>query len=283
MSTLDSSRLYRLSKSSTDLVQLLSPDISNANIQVLAVKSGNQKAFNRELANKGIEISGAKYEELDSALKRIHDDFLSLKEREKKTKRTRLDFDIAKIVHKNLDLPRSAMVNYDFWQCITLNHFIEIVKWRWEDTKGDEATLDNAKAIFGRALGVTFNKQKYDEDKSITYTARYQRVNTYRYWWIGNRLFDSAKKYYYLDKISEKFKTEEASIQDFLNHLEGNKLLSPNDRLSKIMADCLLLSGRKFNEQEARDCFMRYNAYTSRLFMDADEKYIRKEICHLEV
>ena len=59
-----------------------------------------------------------------------------------------------------------------------------------------------------------------------------------------------------IDKIAEKFKNEEASVQDFLNHLEGNKLLSVNDRVSKIMADAILLSGTKFNEQAARDCFI---------------------------
>ena len=123
---------------------------------------------------------------------------------------------------------------------------------------------------------------RYNQDKSITYSTRNLRINSYRYWWIANKLYDSDKGYYYVERIAEKFKNEEASVQDFLNHLEGNKLLSANDRVSKVMADAILLSGAKFSEQAARDCFMRYNAYSNRLFMDAEEKAIKKEICLLD-
>lgn len=282
MKKLDPKKLYHLNKSTSDLVQLLSPDINPTNIPVFNSKSGTQRIFNNELNNKGIDLKGNQYPELEDALNRIREQFAELKKEFKDVKRTKLDFNVAKIFHNNLDLARSSMIDYDFWQSITLFYLIEITKWRWEDNpEKSDNWYKNAKAIFGRSLGVTLNKQRYEEDKIISYTMRNQRINSYRYWWIGQRMYDPIKKYYYLDKLAEKVKAEESSVQDFLNHLEGNRLLSQNDRVSKIMADCILLSGRKFGEQEARDCFMRYNAFSSRLFMDADEKSLRHEICNL--
>src|SRR5690606_1552587 len=105
----------------------------------------------------------------------------------------------------------------------------------------------------------------------------------YRYWWIGNKLYDNTKGYYYLDKISEKYKNSDGSLQDFLSHLEGNRLLSENDRIAKIMAESILLSNKRFGETEMRNCFNRYNAFSNRLFMEAEEKLFKKEICLLEV
>ena len=113
--------------------------------------------------------------------------------------------------------------------------------------------------------------------------ARNQRIDCYRYWWIGNKLYDNKKGYYLLDKISEKFKKEDASIQQFLLELEGSRLLSYEDRVAKIMADTILLSGKRFSETELENCFRRYNAYSNRLFMEAEEKAIKKEICLIEI
>lgn len=45
------------------------------------------------------------------------------------------------------------------------------------------------------------------------------------------------------------------------------------------MANTILLSGIRFDEKEARNCFMRYNPYSNRLFMEANENLIRREIC----
>lgn len=283
MSTLNADKLYHFNKTNQELVRHLSPDITVLNQELFYGKSKNQQIFNNELKNRGIELHGEKYPELEERLHIIQDELKELLKEHKDIKKTKLDFDIAKIFHQNLNLPRRAIIDYDFWRFITLFYFIELAKWRWEKNPDNPNNWNsNAKAIFGRALGLTLNKKRYLQDKFITHSPRNQRINSYRYWWIANKLFDPFKGYYYVEKIAEKSKNEEASIQDFLNHLEGNKLLSANDRISKIMADAILLSGTKFSEQAARNCFMRYNAYSNRLFMDAEEKVIKGEICLLE-
>ncbi|MBK7376913.1 MAG: hypothetical protein IPJ02_15610 [Chitinophagaceae bacterium] len=278
-------KLYRINKNNEDLIQLLSPEITASNQELFYKKSGDQNKFNKELRNKGIDlINGEKYPELENSLTNIRQEIIILLKNNSDIKRPRLDLDMAKIFHKNLNLPKMATIDYEFWKYITLFYFIEVVKWRWEkDPEKPENWNTNAKAICGRSLGLTLNKKKYDEDKTISYTIRNQRIDCYRYWWIGNKLFDKTKGYYYLDKISEKFKNEDASLQDFLNHLEGNKLLSENDRVSKIMAESILLSHKKFSETEMRNSFNRYNAFSNRLFMEAEEKMIKKEICLIDV
>lgn len=283
MSKLNPDKLYHFNKTNQELVHLLSPDIGVFNQELFYRKSKNQETFNNELKNKGIEFKGENYPKLEEKLHIIQAELDELLKEHKEIRKTRLDFDIAKIFHQNLNIPRRAIIDYDFWRYITLFYFIELTKWRWEKNPDNPNNWNsNAKAIFGRTLGLTLNKMKYNQDKSITYSTRNLRINSYRYWWIANKLYDSDKGYYFVERIAEKFKNEEASVQDFLNHLEGNKLLSANDRVSKVMADAILLSGTKFSEQAARDCFMRYNAYSNRLFMDAEEKAIKKEICLLD-
>ena len=282
---LNPDKLYRLNKTNQELVQLLSPEINAANQELFYKKSGDQKKFNTELKNKSIDLRNEEtYSELEEALYKIQFSISDLLKKSNEEKKTRLDFDIAKIFHQNLKLPRRAIIDYDFWRYITLFYFIEVVKWRWEKKPTNPANWNaNAKAICGRALGLTLNKQEYDQDKTISYSSRNQRIEAYRYWWIANKLYDPEKGYYYIEKISEKFKTEEGSVQDFINQLEGNKLLSVDDRISKIMAESILLSGKKFSQQEARNCFNRYNAFSNRLFMEAEEKSIKKEICLIDI
>ena len=277
--------LYHINKNSLDLIQILSPEITDSNQDLFYRKSGSQDNFAKELRNKGIGPDNEKrYAELDDCLEKIQQELVVLFKKNIEIKKSRLDLDVAKIFHQNLILPRMAIIDYEFWRYITLFHFIELVKRRWEKDSNNSSNWNtNAKAICGRALGITLNKKKYDEDKTISYTLRNQRIDCYRYWWVGNRLYDKTKGYYYIDKISEKFKTEDASLQDFLNHLEGSKLLSENDRISKIMAESILLSDKKFSEGEMRNCFNRYNAFSNRLFMEAEDKMFKKEICHIEI
>lgn len=277
-------KLYQINKQNQDLIQLLSPEINIGNQDLFYRKSGSQDTFRKELKNRGIErLNKEYYSELEDCIAICWDEIKHLQKSSAGIKKTRLDFDIAKIVHKNIDIPQRASINYEFWRYITLFHFIELVKWRWENNPQDPSKwYSNAKTICGRALGITLVKKRYDEDKSIEYTVRNRRIDIYRYWWIGNRLYDPNKKYYYIEKISEKYKKEDASLQDFINHLEGNRLLSENNRISKIMAELILLSNKRFSEDEMRSCFNRYNAYCNRLFMDAEPKLIRREICLLD-
>ena len=282
MRHLDPKRLFALNKNNSELIQLLSPDINAKNQELFYKISKNQKAFNDQLETKGIELLNKSYKELSDKLEKIKSE-VSVLIKNEDIKKTRLDFDIAKIFHENLKIPRSAIINYEFWRAITLFYFIELTKWRWEKNPDNSNNwYSNAKAIFGRALGLTHRTTNQNSDEIKKYTTRNKRIECYRYWWIADKLYDYHKGYYYIEKVAEKFKEKEGSIQDFLNLLEGNRLLSPNDRVSKILAEAILLSEVKFSEKDARDCFTRYNAYKNRLFMIAEPITIRKEICLLE-
>lgn len=282
---LNPENLYRINKSNQELIQLLSPEIIPANIELFHRISQNQATFNNVLRNKGIgPLSDKEYPELDDRLKKVENLLSKLYDDHKNIKKSKLDLDVAKIFHENLLLPRKAIIDYDFWRYITLFHFIEYVKCRWESNPQDSANwYSNAKAICGRAIGLTLDKKKYDEHKIISYNLRNQRIDSYRYWWIGNKLYDKNRGYYYLDKISDQYKNEDAAVQDFLNHLEGNRLLSENDRISKFLAESLFLSGKKFSEKDMRSCFNRYNAFSNRLLMEADNEMIKKEICLIDL
>lgn len=281
----DSEKLYRINKSNEELIQLLSPEITVSNQELFYKKSGQQNTFNKELNNKGIYRSNKMaYPELDDCLEKIQQELDILFKQNIGIKKSRLDLDVAKIFHRNLKIAKMAIVDYDFWRYITLFYFIELVKRRWESYPEDPAHWNaNAKAICGRALGLTLNKKRYDESKIISYTTRNIRIDCYRYWFIGNKLFDLKKGYYLIDKISDKFKTQDGSLQQFFLELEGSRLLSHGDRIAKIMADAILLSNKRYTEPELEGCFRRYNAYSNRLFMEAEEKMIKKEICLQQV
>lgn len=278
---LNCSKLYQVNKNNGELIQLLSPEIGESNQELFYKKSGNQTKFSLELKNKGIgRLQKENYQDLDDCLEQCRVEVESIIKNPNNIKKTRLDLDLAKIIHKNLPLSKRAICNYEFWRYITLFHFIELVKWRWEkDPQKPSNWNSNAGTISSRAMGITLNKKKYEENKVIEYASRNQRIDVYRYWWIGNRLYDKTKGYYYLEKISEKYKSEDAAIQQFLLELEGSKLLSLDDRISKIFAKEILLSNTRYSEKELENCFRRYNAYSNRLFMQANEDLIRKEIC----
>ncbi len=161
--------LRHINKSNSDLIQLLSPEITASNQELFYRKSSNQTNFSKELRNKGItSVNEKDSTELEDCLEKIKKELSVLFKNNSEIKKSRLDLDIAKIFHRNLALPRMAIIDYDFWRFITLFHFIELVKWRWEKDPTDPSNWNtNAKYICGRALGLTLNKKKYDEDKTI--------------------------------------------------------------------------------------------------------------------
>lgn len=262
---LNSSRLYRLNKSREDLLHLLNPKESLQNQPLFWKYSGDQEKFKSLLGEKNLYIETAPYPELDDVLFKTQEELIQLKLNNVDIPKTRLDFDIAKVFHKNLRIPKSAISNYDFWRCITMFYFIENVKWRWqkEPENDNRNWASNADAIFRRSVG-----------------ERNLRIDAYRYWLLGEKFFCNQKGYYYLDSLSDLVKNDsKLSVQNFILWTLENKLTSNNNRVSKMLAEILFLEKKKYSEVYIEGCIKRYNAFINRLFSEADSELIKKEIC----
>lgn len=87
MSTLNPDILYHFNKTNQELVQLLSPDIGVFNQELFYRKSKSQQTFNSELKNRGIELQGEKYPELEDKLNIIQDELDELLKKHKDIRR----------------------------------------------------------------------------------------------------------------------------------------------------------------------------------------------------
>lgn len=256
---------YRLSKK--ELTYILSPGpTSQKNTELFGTHSKSQTRFSLTLKERDLEISGDLPKHIIESLHHLNEKLLQLKKEYPEFKRTKdkakLDFDIAKIVHETLQLKRVSAVNYDFWRWVTLNHFIEHVRWRWvNDPDNIDKLFSNSKAIFQRAFG-----------------ERDRRIDLLRYWFLGERLYDKNKGYYFLEKISEKSKSVEGPFQDFINYVIDTDLFSPNDQVIKIMAEIMLIESC-YKTPDFIGSFKRYNAFKNRFLIEADKDIFQKEIC----
>lgn len=251
---------YKLNKK--ELQYALSPETNQKNIELFGTFSRSQEKFSKKLQERGLETTGSLPDDIVSGMLIINEQIQVLKKKNKGLDKVKLDFDIAKIVHKNLRLQRVTIIYYDFWRWLTLNTYIENVRWRWvDDPDNVNKIIPNAKAIFQRAFG--------DRDR---------RIDLLRYWVIAERLYDNNKGYYYLDKISEKAKTTSGPFQDFINNIIDNNLYSPNDCVTKTMAEIMLIDSH-FKTPQLIDSFKRYHAFTNRFLIEADKEIFQKEIC----
>lgn len=258
-------KLYRLNKSKDDLIHLLNPKDNYQNQPLFWKNSGDQNTFNNLLGEKNIQIETSIYPELDEALIKTQEELTELKIKNADISKTRLDFDIAKIFHKNIRISKSATNNYEFWRCVTLFYFIENVKWRWqkEPEEDNRNWASNADAIFRRSVG-----------------ERNPRIDAYRFWLLGEKFFCNQKGYYYLDAMSDLVKNDnKLSVQNFILWTLENRLTSNNNRITKMLAEILFLEKKKYTEAYIEGCIKRYNAFINRLFSEADSELIKKEIC----
>src|SRR5688572_521770 len=109
-------KLYKINKTNQDLIQILSPEINITNQELFYKKSEDQDNFTKELKNRGIELlKKEKYPDLEDCIAKSWEELKKLLKDHKDVKKTRLDFDIAKIIHRNISIPKRAMINYEFW------------------------------------------------------------------------------------------------------------------------------------------------------------------------
>ena len=265
---LSTDNLMRYSQSKADIKEILSPSYNSKNISRFITDSKNQKKFNERLELLGLEVKGALSEDLKESIQKTKMDIEAIKNRHCELSnspelRGRLDFDIAKAVHSNLNFPRIVLNQFDFWRWLTLNHFIENVRWRWvRDPANMDKITPNAKTVFQRAFG-----------------ERDRRIDCLRYWMIGERLYDSETKYAVLDSLSESAKRRKGPFQDFINNIIDTNLLSPNDNISKQFGLIMLTGEKTFSTTDLIASFKRYNASRNRLLVSATESDLKEEIC----
>jgi hypothetical protein len=251
---------YKLNKK--ELQYALSPETNQKNIELFGTYSKSQEKFSKKLLERGLETIGSLSEDIVTGMQLVNEQVQVLKKKYTEIDKVKLDFDIAKIIHKNLKLQRVTTINYDFWRWLTLNYYIENVKWRWvDDPDNVNKIIPNAKAVFQRAFG-----------------ERDRRIDLLRYWVIAERLHDNIKAYYYLEKISEKAKTSEGPFQDFINNIIDNNLFSPHDCVTKTMAEIMLIDSH-YKTSQLINSFKRYHAFTNRFLIEADREIFQKEIC----
>ena len=251
-----------------ELNEILNPEKNPKNIQLFGSDSKSQEKFSAALRERGIESSADIPESLKKKVEEIRQDISKLKhdnlEISQSTKnREKLDFDIAKIFHKNLDYPKAIVVNYDFWLWLTMECFIENVFWRWVgDPENINKLRDNSIIVYKRSYG-----------------ERIRRIDCLRYWVIADRLFCQKEGYKYLDNLAKLYKIKNGPFQDFINNIIDNNLYSQNDIVVKNMARIMLNDHKVFNTNSLTNSFKRYHVFKNRLLIDGEYDILEKEIC----
>ena len=210
MASLKYNKLYKINRSGADLVQSLSPGISAHNMPLFRSVSEDIVKFQGNLKQRGIEIVGDAYPELDESIQLAREEIDTIIRDADTSMKPRYDLDFAMVIHKHIRIPLRAVNEYEFWRCMNLFYFIDLTKWRWEsDPNNSSKWYGNAAAIFRRSTGYSLNETKWKKERALIYDTRNKRIDIFRYWFLGNKLHDPDKGYYYLKKISDKYKKQE--------------------------------------------------------------------------
>lgn len=257
-----------INKNKAQLFELLKPAQNSANIELFFKTSKSQEKFTNELLVRGIKPVGTPSEELLESIKKIQHDVGELLENEDRSIsewHKKQDFELAKIFHKYLKLPRYLVNDFDFWRWMNLYHFMPLTHWRWiNDSKVANGMIKPATSAFARSLG-----------------KKNRRIDCLRYWYLGVRLFDSQKGYQYLDRLSKACQSKEAPFQDYINNIIDTDLLSVNDAVSKYLGRIMLTEERVFGTKDLIASFKRFNSFKNRVMINVTEQTLRDEICIL--
>lgn len=183
----------------------------------------------------------------------------------------RLDMDLAIIFHRNLkklNWGRFHIDDFGSWRWLSINYFLNEVKWRWtaEDPKL-EKLFENAKSCYQRLVG-----------------ERNRRIFPLWYFTIGERLYDNHFGYSLMEKLATISREEiVGGFGNLNNNLTDTKLLSPNEHVSKTMSRILFSGKIVANNDEVANAFKRYNAYKRRLLNYASDTIFEKEICLFQI
>ena len=245
----------------------LHPAVGEHTENVNAFNIYSQDKFSKYLRSLGAEETGSITREEISVVDKIKSEIDKLKNTHDKADKDRLEFDLAIVFHSNLKAlkwGRSLLDDYNMWRWLSMNYFLKEVLWRrGEDKKRKGLVLESAKAIYDHLVGT-----------------RTRDIFPRRYFLIGERLFDSEKKYELLNKLAEISRgSGSGGFGNLILNLIDTKLLSPNDHVSKIISQILFTQGRLAEDKEVVRAFVRYNGFKRRLLNTARKEIFEKEIC----
>lgn len=229
----------------------------------------SQSKFNAFIKNKGLEEDGSLNQYEEDAINKIKDEINQLKIKYKGTEKERLEFDLAKIFHSNfktINIGRWQLDNLGLWRWISLNYFLEEVRWRWaEDKFKKEYYLESARLTYDHLVGV-----------------RTRDIFPRRYFLLGERLFDSQFGYELIDDLASISRASKSGgFGNLINNINETKLISPNEHIAKTLSRILFCAGKPADDKEVRRAFVRYNGFKRRLLNSASEEILKKEICQL--
>lgn len=255
-------------KNSTEfLVNTFKPDLQKAPENANAFNIYSQDKFNTFLKKNGVEELGTISEKEIEVIDKIKFEIEKLKAENKNVDKDRLEFDLAIIFHSNLkklNWGRWLLNDYGMWRWLSMNYFLKEVLWRRGEEKKKKGLVgESAKATFEHLVG-----------------KRSRDIFPRRYFILGERLFDSEKKYELMKKLSSLAKeSRSGGFGSLISNLIETKLLSPKDYVSKTVSEILFTEGKLAEDKEVQRAFVRYNSFKKRLLNTANKDVFRNEVC----
>ncbi len=245
----------------------LHPDVSEHSENINAFNVYSQEKFNGYLKKLGADEMGNISDKEIEIINNIKGEIDKLKKASKNLSTDRLEFDLAIIFHSNLrklNWGRYLFDDYSMWRWLSMNHFLKETAWRRaEEKKKKELFLEAAKATYDHCVG-----------------KRVRDIFPRRYFMIGERLFDSEKKYDLLSKLATLSKeSKSGGFGNLILNIIDTKLLSPNDHVSKMISEVLFTKGKLAEDKEVVRAFVRYNGFKRRLLNTANSEIFENEIC----
>ncbi len=231
----------------------------------------NQDKFNKYIGKIAFDVQGEIIDAEEKVLKNIKEEIKQLQKKYSEINPERLEFDLAKIFHSNLKqigFGRFQIYDTGMWRWMSMNYFKEETFWRRAKADFDKGdySVKPAKATFEHCVG-----------------KRSRDIFPRRYFILGQRLFDTNTKYELLDKLAEKSRGGRGGgFGNFISATIEDKLISPNDYVSKTIAEIMLSGDKLGKDKPVRMAFVRYNAYRKRLLNNNAESVFRNEICLME-
>lgn len=230
----------------------------------------NQEKFNKYIDKFDFEVHGEINNDEERVLKNIKEEIKQLQKKYSDIKPERLEFDLAKIFHANLKqlgFGRFLVNDVGIWRWVSMQYFKEETFWR-------RGKADFQRNEFHKAAKATFEHCVGKRSRDI-----FPR----RYFIIGQRLFDPNNKYELIDRLAEKSRSGRGGgFGNFISAIIEDKLISPNDHVSKIIAEVLFCGIKPGKDDHAKLAFVRYNAYSNRLLSSAAENIFKNEICLMD-
>ncbi|MBA3648837.1 MAG: hypothetical protein H0W62_09870 [Chitinophagales bacterium] len=223
-----------------------------------------QEEFNKQLKNLGFHEEGIGSDEFIDAVEKAKVEMKAVMKSFKGGDRSRIDFEFALILHRNLSIDRYLLSNWGFWRWLNMNFFLEETRWRYDFKKSGSNLFRYAKIIFDHLVDNT-------------------GIMIYRCWFLGERLSEEDSKYELLQKINEKAKAgRPGGFGNYILNLVDTRLISPRDHVSKILGKLLFTEKKIHDNDDVRDCFKKYNCYKNRLLSNAGEHIFREEIVNIK-